>query len=42
MQLLANRSQSNEPKIQKLNKLLVHPSVKDFINKEYQGRFVPV
>ncbi|MBD2452286.1 NLPA lipoprotein [Nostoc sp. FACHB-152] len=36
------QGREKEPKIQKLNKLLVHPSVKDFINKEYQGRLVPV
>lgn len=40
--LVALQERENEPKIQKLNKLLVHTSVKDFINKEYQGRLVPV
>ncbi|MDZ8079350.1 MAG: hypothetical protein RMX35_09665 [Nostoc sp. DcaGUA01] len=40
--LVALQERENEPKIQKLNKLLVHPSVKDFINKEDRGRLVPV
>ncbi|MEH2153942.1 MetQ/NlpA family ABC transporter substrate-binding protein [Nostoc sp.] len=40
--LVTLQGRENEPKIQKLNKLLVHPNVKDFINKEYKGRIVPV
>ncbi|MEH2279681.1 MAG: MetQ/NlpA family ABC transporter substrate-binding protein [Nostoc sp.] len=40
--LVTLQGQENEPKIQKLNKLLVHPNVKDFINKEYKGRIIPV
>ncbi len=40
--LVTLQGRENEPKIQKLNKLLVHPNVKDFINKEYKGRIVAV
>ena len=40
--LVTLQGRENEPKIQKLNKLLVHPSVKDFINNEYKGRLIPV
>ncbi|GAA6623984.1 MetQ/NlpA family ABC transporter substrate-binding protein [Scytonema sp. NUACC26] len=40
--LVTLQGRENESKIQKLNKLLVHPSVKDFINKEYKGRLLPV
>ncbi|MBH8576692.1 NLPA lipoprotein [Nostocaceae cyanobacterium CENA369] len=40
--LVTLQGRENEPKIQKLNKLLVHPHVKDFINKEYKGRLIPV
>ncbi len=40
--LVTLQGRENEPKIQKLNKLLVHPNVKDFINKEYKGRLIPV
>jgi D-methionine transport system substrate-binding protein len=40
--LVTLQGRENEAKIQKLNKLLVHPSVKDFINKEYKGRLIPV
>ncbi|MEH1954306.1 MetQ/NlpA family ABC transporter substrate-binding protein [Nostoc sp.] len=40
--LVTLQGRENEPKIQKLNKLLVHPNVKDFINKEYKGRIIPV
>ncbi|MBD2495266.1 MetQ/NlpA family ABC transporter substrate-binding protein [Nostoc sp. FACHB-280] len=36
------QGRENEAKIQKLNKLLVNPKVKDFINQEYKGRLVPV
>ncbi|KYC38882.1 NLPA lipoprotein [Scytonema hofmannii PCC 7110] len=40
--LVTLQGRENEAKIQKLNKLLVHPSVKDFINKEYKGRLITV
>ncbi|MEH2465391.1 MetQ/NlpA family ABC transporter substrate-binding protein [Nostoc sp.] len=40
--LVTLQGRENEPKIQKLNKLLVYPNVKDFINKEYKGRIIPV
>lgn len=40
--LVTLQGRENESKIQKLNKLLVHPNVKDFINKEYKGRLIPV
>ncbi|MBG1264245.1 MetQ/NlpA family ABC transporter substrate-binding protein [Nostoc commune] len=40
--LVTLQGRENEPKIQKLNKLLAHPNVKDFINKEYKGRIIPV
>jgi D-methionine transport system substrate-binding protein len=40
--LVTLQGRENEAKIQKLNQLLVHPSVKDFIKKEYKGRLVPV
>jgi D-methionine transport system substrate-binding protein len=40
--LVTLQGRENEPKIQKLNKLLVHPNVKDFINKEYKGTIIPV
>ncbi|MEH2406757.1 MetQ/NlpA family ABC transporter substrate-binding protein [Nostoc sp.] len=40
--LVTLQGRENEPKIQKLNKLLVYPNVKDFINKEYKGRSIPV
>lgn len=40
--LVTLQGRENEPKIQKLNKLLVHPNLKDFINKEYKGRTIPV
>jgi D-methionine transport system substrate-binding protein len=40
--LVTLQGRENEPKVQKLNKLLVHPNVKDFINKEYKGRIIPV
>ncbi|AUB35320.1 metQ, D-methionine transport system substrate-binding protein [Nostoc flagelliforme CCNUN1] len=40
--LVTLQGRENEPKIQKLNKLLVNPNVKDFINKEYKGRIIPV
>ncbi|MFN6463844.1 MAG: MetQ/NlpA family ABC transporter substrate-binding protein [Nostoc sp. DedVER02] len=40
--LVTLQGRENEPQIQKLNKLLVHPNVKDFINKEYKGRIIPV
>jgi D-methionine transport system substrate-binding protein len=40
--LVTLQGRENEPKIQQLNKLLVHPNVKDFINKEYKGRIIPV
>ncbi|MBN3897277.1 MAG: NLPA lipoprotein [Nostoc sp. NOS(2021)] len=40
--LVTLQGRENEPKIQKLNKLLVHPNVKDFINQEYKGRIIPV
>ncbi|MEI1375338.1 MetQ/NlpA family ABC transporter substrate-binding protein [Nostoc sp. UHCC 0926] len=36
------QGRENEPKIHKLNKLLNDPQVRDFINKQYQGRIVPV
>ncbi|MCC5668044.1 NLPA lipoprotein [Nostoc sp. CHAB 5784] len=40
--LVTLQGRENEPKIQKLNQLLIHPNVKDFINKEYKGRIIPV
>lgn len=40
--LVTLQGRENEAKIQKLNKLLVHSKVKDFINQEYKGRLVPV
>ncbi|MDM9384067.1 MetQ/NlpA family ABC transporter substrate-binding protein [Chlorogloeopsis sp. ULAP01] len=40
--LVTLQGRENEAKIQKLNKLLVHPQVKDFINQEYKGRILPV
>ena len=40
--LVRLQGQVNKPKIQKLNKLLIHPNVKNFINKEYKGRLIPV
>ncbi|BAY36070.1 putative lipoprotein [Nostoc sp. NIES-2111] len=40
--LVTLQGRENEPKIQQLNKLLVHPRVKDFINNEYKGRLIPV
>ncbi|MFQ4143607.1 MetQ/NlpA family ABC transporter substrate-binding protein [Chlorogloeopsis sp. ULAP02] len=40
--LVTLQGRENEVKIQKLNKLLVHPQVKDFINQEYKGRIIPV
>ncbi|MCC5642947.1 NLPA lipoprotein [Nostoc sp. CHAB 5824] len=40
--LVTLQGRENESKIQKLNQLLVHPNVKDFINKEYKGRIIPV
>ncbi|MEH1938426.1 MAG: MetQ/NlpA family ABC transporter substrate-binding protein [Nostoc sp.] len=40
--LVTLQGRENEPKIQKLNKLLNAPQVRDFINKQYQGRIVPV
>lgn len=40
--LVTLQGRESEPKIQKLNKLLVYPNVKDFINKEYKGRIIPV
>ncbi|MEH2109653.1 hypothetical protein [Nostoc sp.] len=36
------QSRENKPKIQKINKLLNEPQVRDFINKQYQRRIVPV
>nr|WP_292739378.1 MetQ/NlpA family ABC transporter substrate-binding protein [Nostoc sp. JL31] len=40
--LVTLQGRENEPKIPKLNQLLVHPNVKDFINKEYKKRLIPV
>lgn len=40
--LVTLQGRENESKIQKLNKLLNDPHVRDFINKKYQGRIVPV
>ncbi|MBD2731214.1 NLPA lipoprotein [Nostoc sp. FACHB-892] len=40
--LVTLQGRENEPKIQKLNKLLIHPDVKNFIDKEYKGRIIPV
>jgi D-methionine transport system substrate-binding protein len=40
--LVTLKGRENEPKIQKLNKLLVAPQVRDFINKQYEGRLIPV
>jgi D-methionine transport system substrate-binding protein len=40
--LVTLQGRENEAKIQKLNKLLIHPQVRDFINKEYKGRLIPV
>ncbi|OUL25399.1 NLPA lipoprotein [Nostoc sp. T09] len=40
--LVTLQGRENEQKIQKLNKLLVHSQVKNFINKEYKGRLIPV
>jgi D-methionine transport system substrate-binding protein len=40
--LVTLQSRETEPKIQNLNKLLNHPQVKDFINKQYEGRLIPV
>lgn len=40
--LVTLQGRENEPKIQKLNKLLNDPQVRDFINNQYQGRIVPV
>lgn len=40
--LVTLQGRESEPKIQKLNKLLNHPQVKDFINKQYEGRLIPV
>lgn len=40
--LVTLKGRENEPKIQKLNKLLNQPQLREFINKEYQGRIIPV
>ncbi|MEH2234708.1 MetQ/NlpA family ABC transporter substrate-binding protein [Nostoc sp.] len=40
--LVTLQGRENEPKIQKLNKLLNDPQVRDFINNQCQGRIVPV
>ncbi|QMS87432.1 NLPA lipoprotein [Nostoc edaphicum CCNP1411] len=40
--LVTLQGREKESKIQKLNKLLNDPQVRDFINKQYQGRIVPV
>ncbi|BAY21478.1 putative lipoprotein [Calothrix sp. NIES-2100] len=40
--LVTLQGRENEQKIQKLNNLLVNPQVRDFINKEYKGRLIPV
>jgi D-methionine transport system substrate-binding protein len=36
------QGKENEPKIQKLNTLLKRPEVRDFIDKHFEGRIVPV
>ncbi|MEH2022757.1 MetQ/NlpA family ABC transporter substrate-binding protein [Nostoc sp.] len=40
--LVTLQGRENKPKIPKLDKLLNNPQVRDFINKQYQGRIVPV
>ncbi|BAZ02513.1 putative lipoprotein [Tolypothrix tenuis PCC 7101] len=40
--LVTLQGRENEEKIQRLNKLLINPQVRDFINKEYKGRLIPV
>lgn len=40
--LVTLQSRENESKIQKLNNLLVHSQVREFINQEYKGRLLPV
>ncbi|BAY08951.1 MetQ/NlpA family ABC transporter substrate-binding protein [Calothrix sp. NIES-2098] len=40
--LVTLQNQENDPKIQKLNKLLVDSRVKDFINQKYQGAVLAV
>lgn len=40
--LVTLKGRENEGKIQKLNKFLNDPQVKNFINKQYEGRILPV
>lgn len=40
--LFTLQGRENESKIQKLNKLLNDPQVRDFLNKKYQCGIVPV
>ncbi|MEH2445230.1 MAG: MetQ/NlpA family ABC transporter substrate-binding protein [Nostoc sp.] len=40
--LVTLQGRENKPKIKKPNKLIHDPQVRDFINKQYQGRIVPV
>ena len=40
--LVALQGRENEPKIQKLNRLLNDPKVRSFINQEYEGRIIPM
>lgn len=42
VRLVTLRGQENDPRIQTLNKLLVDPRVRQFINEKYQGAVVPV
>jgi D-methionine transport system substrate-binding protein len=40
--LVTLQSKENDPRIQKLNKLINDPKVRDFINQKYQGAVLPV
>jgi len=40
--LVTLQGRENEPKIQKLNRLLNNPKVRSFINQEYEGRIIPM
>jgi D-methionine transport system substrate-binding protein len=42
VRLATLRENENDPRIQKLNELLVDPRVREFIDEKYQGAVVPV
>lgn len=42
MRLATLKGHENDPRIQPLNRRLVDPEVREFINETYQGAVVPV